>query len=182
MFPKLDRYQQDGYKQLQKIADRYRGAFLCDGVGLGKTFVGLMLIEWLVRYERKRVALFVPKAAATAVWEAALARELPDLGDAYGPGVLIFNHTDLTRDNAKIQKQLDDVAATPTSSSSTRPTTSETPAHAARRRRRARPQQDPAPATSPARASSSRPATAACSTSSRARRFSCSPPRRSTTG
>ena len=36
MFPKLDRYQQDGYKQLQKIAERYRGAFLCDGVGLGK--------------------------------------------------------------------------------------------------------------------------------------------------
>ncbi len=110
MFPKLDRYQQDGYKQLQKIASRYRGAFLCDGVGLGKTYVGLMLIEWLVRYERKRVALFVPKAGRTAVWEAALERELPDLGDAYGPGVLIFNHTDLTRDNARIQKQLDDVA------------------------------------------------------------------------
>lgn len=110
MFPKLDRYQQDGYKQLQKIAARHRGAFLCDGVGLGKTYVGLMLIEWLVRYERKRVALFVPKAGRTAVWEAALERELPDLGDAYGPGVLIFNHTDLTRDNTKIQKQLDDVA------------------------------------------------------------------------
>jgi superfamily II DNA or RNA helicase len=110
MFPKLDRYQQDGYKQLQKIAARYRGAFLCDGVGLGKTYVGLMLIEWLVRYERKRVALFVPKAGRDPVWETALARELPDLGDAYGPGVLIFNHTDLARDNAKIQKQLDDVA------------------------------------------------------------------------
>jgi superfamily II DNA or RNA helicase len=110
MFPKLDRYQQDGYKQLQKIANRYRGAFLCDGVGLGKTYVGLMLIEWLVRYERKRVALFVPRAGRDPVWEAALSRELPDLGDAYGPGVLIFNHTDLARDNARIQKQLDDVA------------------------------------------------------------------------
>ena len=110
MFPKLDRYQQDGYKQLQKIAARYRGAFLCDGVGLGKTYVGMMLIEWLVKYERKRVALFVPKAGREPVWESTLARELPDLGDAYGPGVLIFNHTDLTRDNAKIQKQLDDVA------------------------------------------------------------------------
>lgn len=110
MFPKLDRYQQDGYKQLQKIAKRWGGAFLCDGVGLGKTYVGLMLIEWLVRYERKRVALFVPKAARGPVWESALQRELPDLGDAYGPGVLIFNHTDLTRDNTKIQKQLETVA------------------------------------------------------------------------
>ncbi len=110
MFPKLDRYQQDGYKQLQKIAARYRGAFLCDGVGLGKTYVGLMLIEWLVRYERKRVALFVPKAGRDPVWESALARELADLGDAYGPGVLIFNHTDLTRSDSKIQKRLDAVA------------------------------------------------------------------------
>ncbi len=110
MFPKLDQYQKDGYKQLQKIASRYRGAFLCDGVGLGKTYVGLMLIEWLVRYERKRVALFVPKAGREPVWEAALNRELPDLGDAYGPGVLIFNHTDLTREHATLQKRLDDVA------------------------------------------------------------------------
>lgn len=110
MFPKLDQYQKDGYKQLQKIAARYRGAFLCDGVGLGKTYVGLMLIEWLVKYERKRVALFVPKAGREPVWEAALGRELPDLGDAYGPGVLVFNHTDLTREGEKLQKRLDDVA------------------------------------------------------------------------
>ncbi len=110
MFGKLDRYQQDGYKQLQKIAARYRGAFLCDGVGLGKTYVGLMLIEWLVKYERKRVALFVPKAARGPVWEEALKRELPDLGNAYGPGVLIFNHTDLTREDERVQRQMEDVA------------------------------------------------------------------------
>lgn len=110
MFPKLDRYQQDGYKQLQKIAARYHGAFLCDGVGLGKTYVGLMLIERLVRFDRKRVALFVPKAGRGPVWEAALKRELPDLGNAYGPGVLIFNHTDLARTDSKIQRELDDVA------------------------------------------------------------------------
>ena len=48
MFAHLDRYQQEGYWSLMKIARRYGGAFLCDGVGLGKTFVGLMLIERLV--------------------------------------------------------------------------------------------------------------------------------------
>jgi hypothetical protein len=31
-----------------KIAARYNGAFLCDSVGLGKTFIGLMLIERLL--------------------------------------------------------------------------------------------------------------------------------------
>ncbi len=39
------------------------GHFFCDGVGLGKTFIGLMLIERLVFHDRKKVVLFVPKAA-----------------------------------------------------------------------------------------------------------------------
>ncbi len=42
---------------------------LCDGVGLGKTFVGLMLIEQLILHEGKRVALFAPKAVKEGVWE-----------------------------------------------------------------------------------------------------------------
>lgn len=37
IFPVLARYQKDGYGGLLKRADRYGGAFLCDGVGLGKT-------------------------------------------------------------------------------------------------------------------------------------------------
>jgi phosphatidylserine/phosphatidylglycerophosphate/cardiolipin synthase-like enzyme len=63
MYPVLDRYQREGYQALMKIAANHRGAFLCDGVGLGKTFIGLMLIDRLVNRERKKVALFVPKAA-----------------------------------------------------------------------------------------------------------------------
>lgn len=35
IYPILDQYQKDGYHQLQKIAAEYKGAFLCDGVGLG---------------------------------------------------------------------------------------------------------------------------------------------------
>ena len=49
------------------IADKYRGAFLCDGVGLGKTFIGMMVIEYSIERQRKRVALLVPKAAGEAV-------------------------------------------------------------------------------------------------------------------
>ncbi len=45
MFPRIDRYQQEAYRALMKIARQHGGAFLCDGVGLGKTFVGLMLID-----------------------------------------------------------------------------------------------------------------------------------------
>jgi SNF2 family DNA or RNA helicase len=65
----LDQYQKEGYQALMKIAAQYRGAFLCDGVGLGKTFIGLMLIDRLVDHERKKVALVVPRAARIPVWE-----------------------------------------------------------------------------------------------------------------
>ncbi len=69
MYPILDFCQQEGYHELVSIAGQYRGAFMCDGVGLGKTFIGLMLIESLINRHRKRVALFVPKAAGKPVWE-----------------------------------------------------------------------------------------------------------------
>jgi SNF2 family DNA or RNA helicase len=92
----LDRYQQDGFQRLLEIAQAHGGAFLCDGVGLGKTFVGLMLLEYLIEHKRKRVALFVPKAARKPVWERAIKEHAPHLFGAYS-GLRIFNHTDLTR-------------------------------------------------------------------------------------
>lgn len=96
VYPRLDQYQKDGFRQLLEIAARYDGAFLCDGVGLGKTFVGLMLLEYLIEHKRKRVALFVPKAARKPVWEAVLRQYAPHLRGAYS-GLEVFNHTDLTR-------------------------------------------------------------------------------------
>jgi len=92
----LDQYQREGYKALMDIARVHRGALLCDGVGLGKTFVGMMLIERLVEYERQRVVLFVPKAARVAVWETALKQYLPHLQGDFSNFVLL-NHTDLGR-------------------------------------------------------------------------------------
>jgi superfamily II DNA or RNA helicase len=87
-------YQQEGYHELVSIAGQYRGAFMCDGVGLGKTFIGLMLIESLIKRHRKRVALFVPKAARKPVWEDKLRRYLPELFGEYS-NLAIYNHTDL---------------------------------------------------------------------------------------
>ena len=97
MYPLLSQYQRQGYQALMRIASQFNGAFLCDGVGLGKTFVGLMLIERLVMRDRKRVALFVPKAARADVWESHLQRYLPDLKGRSYSNLAIFNHTDLGR-------------------------------------------------------------------------------------
>jgi superfamily II DNA or RNA helicase len=108
MYPVLDKYQQDGYKSLMKIARQHRGAFLCDGVGLGKTFIGLMLIERLVIRDRQRVVLIVPKAAREPVWEKALRRYLPNISRVFS-NLEIFNHTDLLR-GGDYQQKLDDIA------------------------------------------------------------------------
>ncbi len=108
IFPILAKYQQDGYHALLKRGEKYGGAFLCDGVGLGKTFVGLMLIERFLMFKgnRKSVALFVPKAAREAVWERELQKYLPKTLGGFLP-FKIFNHTDLHRD--KLEYEFDNV-------------------------------------------------------------------------
>ena len=101
MFPRIDRYQKEAYRALMKIARQHGGAFLCDGVGLGKTFVGLMLIERLVLHEGKRVVLFAPKATKDSVWEPHLSEWLPHIGGVGGnadfSNLAVFSHTDLGR-------------------------------------------------------------------------------------
>ena len=101
MFPWLDRYQKEAYWSLTKIARQFGGAFLCDGVGLGKTFVGLMLIERLVLHENRRGVLFAPKAAKESVWDPHLREWLPHIGGVGGgadfSNLAVFSHTDLDR-------------------------------------------------------------------------------------
>lgn len=96
MYPVLDQYQKEGYQALVKIGGQYGSAFLCDGVGLGKTFIGLMMIERLITHERRRVMLLVPKSGRKPVWESAIKRYLPHLLGDFS-NLVIFNHTDLTR-------------------------------------------------------------------------------------
>ena len=103
MYPILDQYQRDGYGALLKIGGKYGGAFLCDGVGLGKTFVGLMLIERLVKFERKKVLLIVPKSGREPVWESSLRRYLPELFGDFS-NLVVVNHTDLQRGGDWVEK------------------------------------------------------------------------------
>ena len=97
IFSMLDQYQKEAYWSLVKIANRFGGAFLCDGVGLGKTFVGLMLIERMVR-EKKHVVLFSPKGAKEGVWDPKLRELLPDLFGTDFSNLATFSHTDFNRE------------------------------------------------------------------------------------
>jgi superfamily II DNA or RNA helicase len=107
IYPILAPYQREGYQAMMKIASKYKGALLCDGVGLGKTFIGLMLIERLIEHDRKRVALFVPKAARKPVWESVLDKYLSNISGAFA-NLEIFNHTDLNRGD-NYQKRLESI-------------------------------------------------------------------------
>jgi len=106
MYPLLDQYQREAYHSLLKISHQHRGAFLCDGVGLGKTFVGLLLIERLVMHDRKRVALIVPKSGRVAVWERSLRKYLPHLRGDFS-NLVVFNHTDLMRSGAEMPERME---------------------------------------------------------------------------
>ncbi|MFC1737755.1 helicase-related protein [Planctomycetota bacterium] len=75
LYPKLSQYQKDGYHQALEIADRWNGALVCDGVGLGKTFIGLMILERCL-HKDKRILLVVPKSAEESVWKANIDRYL----------------------------------------------------------------------------------------------------------
>jgi SNF2 family DNA or RNA helicase len=109
IYPILASYQREGYYGLLKRAQRHGGALLCDGVGLGKTFVGLMLIERLIMHERRNVALFVPKSARESVWEWNIKKRLPHLFGRYSQ-LAIFNHTDLLR-GGQVAEDLESVRA-----------------------------------------------------------------------
>ena len=106
----LAQYQRDGYNSMVEIANRYSGAFLCDGVGLGKTFVGLMLIERFVNKERKNVVLIVPASARVSVWETTIKKYIPEILEGFYP-FKIINHTDLLLEkNQNLMNQISEQA------------------------------------------------------------------------
>ncbi len=96
VYAKLAPYQQKGYHDLLAKALLHRGAFLCDGVGLGKTFVGLMLIERLVIRDGKNVALFVPKSA-----QAGLGKRVEAVPSQFVRQVQQFGHFQPHRPSAR---------------------------------------------------------------------------------
>ena len=99
IYPMLAPYQQEAYHGLKQRASQWRGAFLTDGVGLGKTFVGLMLTEYFAVKERKNVLILATKTGQDAVWEPELNRLLPELTGEY-TNVRVMAHTDLSTKDA----------------------------------------------------------------------------------
>ncbi len=96
IYPTLAKYQKDAYFDLMHMAKTWGGGLLCDGVGLGKTFVGLMLIE-RARRDRHKVLVIAPNAAIPSVWKRNLYRFFPEDFHKYSDDIKVMAHTDFGR-------------------------------------------------------------------------------------
>jgi len=99
VYPLLAPYQKEAYHGLRQMAQRWNGGFLTDGVGLGKTFVGLMLTEYYAVRMRKNVLIMATKTGEDAVWRPELERRLPHLFGEF-TNVKVMAHTDLSKADA----------------------------------------------------------------------------------
>jgi superfamily II DNA or RNA helicase len=99
IFPLLAPYQRDAYLGLKQRAREWGGGFLTDGVGLGKTFVGLMLAEYYAVKESKNVLILATKTGQDAVWEPELQKYLPHLRGDFTT-LKVMAHTDLSTKDA----------------------------------------------------------------------------------
>ena len=108
IYPMLAPYQREGFHALIEMSRRWNGGFLTDGVGLGKTFVGLMLTEYYAVRRRKNVLIMATKTGQDAVWNPELKERLPQLFGEFS-NVLVRAHTDLS--TAKGQEELEHLAA-----------------------------------------------------------------------
>ncbi|AQQ09634.1 ATP-dependent helicase HepA [Sedimentisphaera cyanobacteriorum] len=98
LYSRLSQYQKDGYHQALQIADRWGGSLVCDGVGLGKTFIGLMILERCL-HEDQRILLIVPKSAEESVWRANIQRYLkPHYAIELNERLRIERHTSFGRE------------------------------------------------------------------------------------
>jgi superfamily II DNA or RNA helicase len=108
IYPLLAPYQREAYHGLRRMAKEWNGGFLTDGVGLGKTFVGLMLAEYYAVKQRRNVLIMATKTGQDAVWEPELKKRLPNLFGRF-TNVIVMAHTDLQRQDApQLVEQLRD--------------------------------------------------------------------------
>jgi SNF2 family DNA or RNA helicase len=98
VYPILSAYQRQHYHLLKEMVKLWRGGFLTDGVGLGKTLVGLMLAEFYASKGpggQKNVLILAPKTGVEAVWQPEVAKYLGHLQGQFG-NVLVKSHTFLS--------------------------------------------------------------------------------------
>lgn len=83
MYDTLDPHQQHAYHQALNVLDRNQGVMICDGVGLGKSFIALALMEKMCR-QGENVLLLAPKNILDISWKPYLKQYLQRFRKPFG--------------------------------------------------------------------------------------------------
>ncbi|MBK1988586.1 hypothetical protein A0J48_013735 [Sphaerospermopsis aphanizomenoides BCCUSP55] len=97
----LASFQQEGFQRAVKLIERHRGCIIADAVGLGKTFIGLRLLEYYLMKERKigkipRALVICPAQLRDLVWLKKL--------DEFDIKADVVSHEEISRQNFDIHK------------------------------------------------------------------------------
>ena len=98
----LANFQQEGFERAVKLIDKHRGCMIADAVGLGKTFIGLRLIEhYLIKLRKPgasvpRALVICPAQLRDLVWTKKL--------DDFGIKADIVSHEEISRKTFDISK------------------------------------------------------------------------------
>ena len=97
----LASFQQEGFERAVKLIEQHRGCMIADAVGLGKTFIGLRLLEYYLIKLRKpgfvpRALVICPAQLRDLLWHKKL--------DEFGIKVDIISHEEISRENFDISK------------------------------------------------------------------------------
>lgn len=79
----LDPHQEQGFRRAVRILERQYGVMICDGVGLGKSFIALALMEHFCHLGQN-VLLIAPKSILVSSWDGYLATYLSRFRQPFG--------------------------------------------------------------------------------------------------
>ncbi|MEH1948533.1 MAG: SNF2-related protein [Nostoc sp.] len=90
----LASFQQEGFERAVKLIERHRGCMVADAVGLGKTFIGLRLLEYYLIKDRRpskvpRALVICPAQLRDLVWEKKL--------EEFGIKARVLSHEEISR-------------------------------------------------------------------------------------
>jgi len=88
IIPLLDPHQYEGFRRSLKILELHDGVMICDGVGLGKSFIALAIMESLAQSGPKggldNILLIAPKSILKSTWEGYLKKYLSRYMEPFG--------------------------------------------------------------------------------------------------
>jgi superfamily II DNA or RNA helicase len=97
----LASFQQEGFERAVRLLERHNGCMVADAVGLGKTFIGLRVIEhYLIKLRQPghipKVLVLCPAQLRDLVWRKKL--------DEFGIKADILSHEEVSRQNVDIRR------------------------------------------------------------------------------